>query len=501
MTAAQDESNARRVWLNPLLQIVRRTDAELKRLLEKTAKAAAGDVLRINRDNIGDVVRRGQLRLAQAAAKRALGSFWKDAGNLIQAERLEVVAQALEASFDVDESIFKAAGISKKQRTAMRSGLLAAAERNIDNMVRRFTTQQHELSAQVYRTEQLANGGIDRLVNHAIGRGLSAKELADEVKRYIKPDVPGGVSYAALRLARTELNNAFHAASIADASDKPWVNAMDWHLSESHPRPDECDDLAGDDQHGLGKGVFPVAEVPGKPHPHCFCFVTPKVIDEDQFIEQFLQDVPPEPPADEARDVAIAERKDIKPNKEQALRLATTKAELAATKPGDPRYEARTQLEAQHSGLFDLDREVRTEERRALKRYTSGEYRQINVALRRGSVEELESGLQETIKRLDDLGKITQATQDLVVFRGINGEALRDLQVGDMLHDDGFVSATTDPGQARLFGARFFQISVRKGSSAIKPPDALELEWIIPRGSNFKITEITKENIVKMVLL
>ena len=86
-----------------------------------------------------------------------------------------------------------------------------------------------------------------------------------------------------MRLARSELNNAFHSRQIA-AAQKPWVLGVKWNLSKSHPRKDECDRYATENAHQLGRGVFPKSDVPSKPHPHCLCFMTYEMQDEDDFV-------------------------------------------------------------------------------------------------------------------------------------------------------------------------------------------------------------------------
>lgn len=147
-------------------------------------------------------------------------------------------------------------------------------------MLRRYTHETIPLSEKVYRTKQLADGWVDKKVNSAIGRGLSARDFAKEVRNLIRPDVRGGVSYAAMRLARTEINNANHYAAMNDADGKPFVTGMGWRLSRSHEEIDECDKLAANSPYRLG-------HVPNKPHPNCFCYIFPETVDDDTFVEQF----------------------------------------------------------------------------------------------------------------------------------------------------------------------------------------------------------------------
>jgi hypothetical protein len=257
-------------------------------LLEKTAQAAESDIARLAGTGTGAILRRGQLQLANRALKKTLSNLWRDIGDTIRAGKLDAVVVTLDASFTWDEPFFIRAGFSARKRKGMRQSLLAMPERNIERMLRRFSTTQIPLSKQVYRTKSLTNGWVDNLINRAIGRGLSAKELSAEVKRFIKPSVRGGVSAAALRLARTEINNASHSTAIAQAAEKPWALGMKWHLSASHPKRDECDDLAHADSHDLGSGIFPTGAVPLKPHPNCFCYITPEVVGEDEFLKHLV---------------------------------------------------------------------------------------------------------------------------------------------------------------------------------------------------------------------
>jgi hypothetical protein len=124
-------------------------------------------------------------------------------------------------------------------------------------------------------------------VNAGLLLGYSANKIAGMVRDLVKPNVAGGVSYAAFRLARTEINHAYQTAQEARYADEPWSTGMEWHLSNSHPEKDICDLLATQDLHGLGKGVYPFGEVPVE-HPNGLCYRTPVQVDEDEFVDRFL---------------------------------------------------------------------------------------------------------------------------------------------------------------------------------------------------------------------
>lgn len=106
----------------------------------------------------------------------------------------------------------------------------------------------------------------------------------------IDPGTPGGVSYAAKRLARTELNNAFHTTQRESAEVNPWVLGVKWNLSRSHPVEDICDVLARGHSRGKPRGVYLPGELPNKAHPQCLCYTTNEMMEEDDFINSVLEE-------------------------------------------------------------------------------------------------------------------------------------------------------------------------------------------------------------------
>jgi hypothetical protein len=139
------------------------------------------------------------------------------------------------------------------------------------------------LSTRVYKNAALSSGAVERQIRASIIQGENARQLAKRVEQFVSAKTPGGVSYAALRLARTELNNAFHEQQKMQG-DAPWVKSIKWNTSRSHPKKDSCDDLATQNLHGLGRGCYPADAVPDKPHPQCLCFTTFNTISEKDML-------------------------------------------------------------------------------------------------------------------------------------------------------------------------------------------------------------------------
>lgn len=156
------------------------------------------------------------------------------------------------------------------------------ASAGVQSALSRILSSEMPLSERVYRAQALSNNQISDVVNQSLALGDNAAQLAAKVRDLILPSVPGGVSYSARRLARTEINNAYHATTVKRYQDSKIVEEVDWVLSSSHPEGDECDDL-------VAKSPYPVRSVPRKPHPQCFCGIQPHLPDPDEFLKKLLK--------------------------------------------------------------------------------------------------------------------------------------------------------------------------------------------------------------------
>jgi hypothetical protein len=234
---------------------------------------------------IGELVRAEQLRTIQRAMLRQQAIIWRKLGDVIRARRLEAAARAITLGSAIDDVLLAAAGRDADARALKRS-LVAGAEQSLEVAMVRMSVSAIPLADRIYQSRVLLDGRVQRMINSALLRGLSAREFAKEARDWFNPNVPGGPRYAAMRLARTEINNAFHATSVLQADEKPWIRSMKWHLSRSHPKADTCDLYAKGGREG--DGVYPVRDVPRKPHPQCFCFVTPISPSEDEFLDNLV---------------------------------------------------------------------------------------------------------------------------------------------------------------------------------------------------------------------
>lgn len=271
----EDYMTLRRRWYGRYLSIQAPYDAEIRELLRQGADEAEKRIKSLEKSKEWeDQVRVAQIRLSKREIQIVLRDIFKESIPIISRGHKSAANVAVDALTATDKRYLQIAlgdsGVMKEYVASQKVGAMA----EVANAINRITSSKKPLSERVYRTKALATKWIDHLLTTSIMRGDSAEDIAKAVRGNIRPDAPGGVSYAAMRLGRTELNNAFHATAITLSQDRPWVTGMAWNLSATHKNdsrriPEVCEIYAAK--------VWPVDEVPEKPHPQCRCFVTPKL--------------------------------------------------------------------------------------------------------------------------------------------------------------------------------------------------------------------------------
>lgn len=257
-----------------ILAVLRKADADITRELAQLARS----------NKIGALVRSDQLRLVQGNINRRLEVMWRALGDEVATGKAAAAAAAIDSLYP--ERWLSAVMPEKDVAYLMRSARDQAGK-GLEALEARLGYSRIPLVESVYTNGAVASGKVDEIVNSALARGRSAAELAKEVRDYVNPNTPGGARYASLRLARTEINNSFHATQVNEGIKTPWTTAMKWNLSGSHPVPDECNEYAESVHYDGGEaGVFKPEEVPGKPHPNCLCYTTAVTDSRDEFLRK-----------------------------------------------------------------------------------------------------------------------------------------------------------------------------------------------------------------------
>jgi len=228
----------------------------------------------------GNLIYRAQLERTRKQLLAEQARLFTKVGDLTAARRLKAASRAAKLSRAADNALLLLVGQGAAGKR-LYDGADITAQRTVETILARMGLSKVPLAERIYSTSVWMNGRLDRLITQTMAAGLNAKRFAKVARDWFAPSVPGGTRYAAMRLARTEINNAFHATSVSYAADKPWVSQMDWNLSKSHPEPDKCDLYAE-------QSPWDVHLVPRKPHPQCLCYVTEVSMDEDEWIDRFV---------------------------------------------------------------------------------------------------------------------------------------------------------------------------------------------------------------------
>jgi hypothetical protein len=271
----------------PLLDVLAAsgvTIAEMNQMLNDGAEEAERLIPKlIEKHTTGSQVKAAQLALVLRELKVAQSALWGDLG---RSTRGGVEAAYLQAASNAEDVLVRAFVKGGADPAPFLAAWREQAKQGI-NAVLAKAKNGIPLSRAVYKTQALATGLVDRKVKQGLLLGMNAKAIAKSVKDLIRPDVKGGVSYAAHRLARTEINHAYQTSQAERYADEPWTTGMRWNLSGSHPSPDICNVLSERDAYELGPGVYPVGQRPDS-HPNCLCYQTPEQLDEDAFVDAFV---------------------------------------------------------------------------------------------------------------------------------------------------------------------------------------------------------------------
>lgn len=261
-----------------------------KKMLAALADAQADAARRITklaaRGGLGAEVRAAQLAAIRRELQVVQRELWLELGREIRRAGPDVADAATDAGQVIDKILF--AGAGQRMPEALADAQRAYARATVTNYLSRVENGIG-FSERVYKTRAMTQGWVDRAVNRVILQGGNWREIANAVKGMIDPNTPGGVSYAAKRLGRTELNNAFHQTQIKVSEQNPWNTGQHWHLSKQHPKADECDVYANEVHYeGGAPGVYRKGDVPRKPHPQCFCYLAPETVSEDEFFDRLM---------------------------------------------------------------------------------------------------------------------------------------------------------------------------------------------------------------------
>lgn len=145
------------------------------------------------------------------------------------------------------------------------------------------------LSDRIWSTSRKINQSLGQIAIEGLREGKHPVEVAKRMQRYVKAGkktmvteypnmmerigdmLPDALSYEALRLARTEMADAYGQAEKRTAEEAPFSKGIKWSVSNAGVACKVCQanaDLVTD----LGVGVYAAEDLPKYPaHPNCLC--------------------------------------------------------------------------------------------------------------------------------------------------------------------------------------------------------------------------------------
>lgn len=270
-------------WIRANAQELQATDREVLAMLRDASKHVndlLADLIAKDSPLISAGVRRAQLEQTRSRLLAEQAKTFERLGDIVSARRLRAASRAQRLSAAGDAALLSLVGKGPQGQFLYESAL-HTSQRAIDSALARMRLSAVPLSERIYRSSVWMGGRLSKMINETLATGLNARDFAKRARDWFSPNTPGGVRYAAMRLARTEINNSFHAISAEKYATTPWITKVDWNLSKSHPKPDICNEVNAE-------SPYPSDDVPARPHPQCMCYITPVSIDEDEFVENFL---------------------------------------------------------------------------------------------------------------------------------------------------------------------------------------------------------------------
>lgn len=260
-----------------LVQPLRITEGITRQELAATLRAAAqeaGERLLFALAN-GKTTEAARLQAAIKSLGSLSQSMWGQIGSQTRAGIYN--AAELAASHQLDREYLMGMPFNGLQQYA--DDMYFSAFQGAEDIISR-RTNGFALQDRIYRNGQATTAQVGKIVEQGLALQQSAREIAAAVRAHFNPNVPGGASYAAMRLGRTEINNAHHDTTIRLTQDLPWVLGYKWNLSGSHSKPDICNVYA---ERAGGTGTFSKKDVPSKPHPQCLCYLTVEMEGQENF--------------------------------------------------------------------------------------------------------------------------------------------------------------------------------------------------------------------------
>ncbi len=234
---------------------------------------------------------------ARAKANRVFDSMTDNVNTIID----KGMKSEIDASFAGNKSILE----NLTQRTSAPAEVVSKFKLSTAGAAQAFQERKlngMNLSERIWQYRGQFKSQIEMGLDVSLGQGLSAQQTSRELKQYLQdPDKlfrrvrdkrgnlqlsrnaaayhPGRGKYRsshknAMRVARTEINMAYHESNHERWLKSPWVVGFKVVLSNNHPVDDICDSMKGD---------YPKTFRFTGWHPHCRCHAIPILCSKEEY--------------------------------------------------------------------------------------------------------------------------------------------------------------------------------------------------------------------------
>lgn len=166
--------------------------------------------------------------------------------------------------------------ITVKRKTVVEKMMINQKEREIKGL---------NLSDRIWSSSKFINQTMKTIIDESLTEGLHPVEVAKRLDKYVQSGaktlvtqypnmmdrigdmLPENLSYEALRLARTEMMDAYGAAEKQTAEEAPFSQGIQWSLSNAGKACHICVENAN-----YNGGRYTIDTLPDYPaHPNCMC--------------------------------------------------------------------------------------------------------------------------------------------------------------------------------------------------------------------------------------
>lgn len=258
---------------------------------DAAAESIAQRIAALPGSRVGTPWHRAQLQLL-ADIRTVLEGLRKDYRTLLDVGMLELAQNAADREAAVAEFVSAAPdgrlaptlaesfGLTNGQSIPVEFGRLSLSA--VERVTTRYYKDGLVLSDRLWKLDARVQRAVADTVTQGLIEGTSARDLATRLRRTLAEATQDGLPpprHQAMRIARTEVRNAWIESAVAASEQSPgvlkdYISGLRWNLSMSHSDKDaDVCDLYATRDNGAGPGIYIPQDFPVG-HPACMCFST-----------------------------------------------------------------------------------------------------------------------------------------------------------------------------------------------------------------------------------